>query len=39
MVWRRSFPRLSAIKSLRDGILASGIKGVRLLPDAKAEHP
>jgi LysR family hydrogen peroxide-inducible transcriptional activator len=38
MVWRRSFPRLSAIKALRDGILASGIRGVRLLPDAHAEH-
>jgi len=39
MVWRRSFPRLAAIRALREGILACGINGVRLLPDAEPQHP
>ena len=39
MVWRRSFPRLQSIRVLRDGILASGIRGVQLLPDAEPQHP
>lgn len=39
MVWRRSFPRLAAIRALRDGILASGIKGVKPLPNAEPQHP
>ncbi|GAC1620743.1 MAG: LysR substrate-binding domain-containing protein [Nevskia sp.] len=39
MVWRRSFPRLQAVRILRDGILASGLQGVTLLPDAQPQHP
>lgn len=39
MVWRRSFPRLQAVRVLRDAILASGLKGVTLLPDAEPQHP
>jgi LysR family hydrogen peroxide-inducible transcriptional activator len=31
MVWRKSFPRLAAIRVLRDGVLNSGVKGVTLL--------
>ena len=39
MVWRRSFPRLAAIRALRDGILACDIKGVTRLADAEPQHP
>lgn len=39
MVWRRSFPRLAAIRALRAGLLASGVRGVRLLGDAEPQHP
>ncbi len=39
MVWRRSFPRLAAIRALRDGLLACGMQGVRLLSDAEPQHP
>ncbi|WP_293000503.1 hydrogen peroxide-inducible genes activator [Nevskia sp.] len=39
MVWRRSFPRLTAIRALHAAILASGVRGVRLLPDAEPQHP
>ena len=39
MVWRRSFPRLAAIRALRDGILACQVKGVKLLADAEPQHP
>jgi LysR family hydrogen peroxide-inducible transcriptional activator len=39
MVWRRSFPRLQAVRVLHDAILASQIQGVRLLPDAEPQHP
>ena len=34
LVWRKSFPRLKAIARLRDGIIASGMKGVSYLKDA-----
>lgn len=34
LVWRRSFPRMQAIRALHDAILASDIHGVDLLPDA-----
>ncbi len=34
LVWRKSFPRLPAIQALRMGILAAGLRGVTLLPDA-----
>lgn len=34
LVWRKTFPRRKAITALRDAVLASGIKGVRLLPEA-----
>ncbi|NGY04761.1 hydrogen peroxide-inducible genes activator [Solimonas terrae] len=34
LVWRKTFPRRQAITQLRDAILACGMKGVRLLPDA-----
>jgi LysR family hydrogen peroxide-inducible transcriptional activator len=37
MVWRKSFPRLQAIRILREGILHSGLRGVRLLQD-EAPH-
>ena len=39
MVWRRSFPRLQAIRTLREGILASTLLGVTWLPDAEPQHP
>lgn len=39
MVWRRSFPRLGAIRALRDGILGCGVQGVKWLPDAEPQHP
>ena len=35
LAWRRSFPRQKAIHALRDTILACGLKGVTLLPDAR----
>lgn len=31
LVWRKSFPRMAAIRSLRDAVLACGMRGVRLL--------
>lgn len=31
LVWRKSFPRMAAIRVLRDGVLACGMQGVRLL--------
>ena len=39
MVWRRSFPRLQAIRTLREGILASTLLGVTRLPNAEPQHP
>ena len=39
MVWRRSFPRMEAIKHLREGILGCGIRGVRLVQDAPVLAP
>jgi LysR family hydrogen peroxide-inducible transcriptional activator len=39
MVWRRSFPRLGAIRALRDGLLACGVQGVKLLANAEPQHP
>lgn len=33
LVWRKSFPRMAAIRALREGVLASGMHGVRLLGD------
>ncbi|MEW6166094.1 MAG: LysR substrate-binding domain-containing protein [Pseudomonadota bacterium] len=38
LVWRKTFPRRKTIVALREAILASGIKGVRMLPDAEAPH-
>ena len=38
LVWRRSFPRQQAIRTLRDGILRCGLRGVRLLPEAEAQQ-
>ena len=34
LVWRKTFPRRKAIDKLREGILASGMKGVSYLKDA-----
>jgi LysR family hydrogen peroxide-inducible transcriptional activator len=34
MVWRRSFPRMAAIRVLRDSVLQCGLRGVTLLGDA-----
>lgn len=34
LVWRKTFPRMKAIEKLREGILASGMKGVTYLKDA-----
>ncbi|MFX8723656.1 LysR substrate-binding domain-containing protein, partial [Acinetobacter baumannii] len=31
LVWRKSFPRMAALRSLREGVLACGMRGVRLL--------
>jgi LysR family transcriptional regulator, hydrogen peroxide-inducible genes activator len=36
LVWRKTFPRRKAIAAVREAVLASGIKGVTLLPDAEA---
>lgn len=33
MVWRRSFPRMAAIRALHDGVLRSSVQGVTLLED------
>lgn len=33
LVWRRSYPRHRAIQALRDAIMASGVRGVQMLPD------
>jgi LysR family hydrogen peroxide-inducible transcriptional activator len=33
LVWRKTFPRLRAVEALRNAILDSPMKGVRLLPD------
>ncbi|MDR3417629.1 MAG: LysR substrate-binding domain-containing protein [Nevskia sp.] len=37
LIWRRSFPRQQAVRVLREGILHSGLRGVRLLQDAEAQ--
>lgn len=37
LVWRKSFPRMQAVRALRDAILHSPMRGVRLLPDAAAQ--
>lgn len=37
LVWRKSFPRIKAIETLRNAILNSGIHGVRLLENHKAQ--
>jgi LysR family hydrogen peroxide-inducible transcriptional activator len=34
LVWRKTFPRIKAIASLREAILASPLRGVSFLPDA-----
>jgi len=39
MVWRRSFPRMQAIRSLREGILGCGMLGVQLLQEAPQFAP
>ncbi len=39
MVWRRSFPRLQAVRALREGLLAAELRGVRLLADEAPQHP
>jgi LysR family hydrogen peroxide-inducible transcriptional activator len=33
LVWRKTFPRLKAVRLLRDAVLHSGMKGVSYLPD------
>jgi LysR family transcriptional regulator, hydrogen peroxide-inducible genes activator len=35
LAWRKTFPRMKAIATLRDAILESGMKGVSFLPDEK----
>ncbi len=37
LVWRKSFPRLPAIESLRQATLRAGLHGVTLMPDAKPQ--
>lgn len=37
LAWRRSFPRLAAIRALRDAILQSGLPDVTFFPDAEPE--
>lgn len=34
LAWRRSFPRVAAVRELHDGILSCGLHGVRLQQDA-----
>ena len=34
LVWRRSFPRIEAVRALHDGIVSCGLRGVSLLKDA-----
>ncbi len=36
LTWRKSFPRRAAIEAVRRAILASGLEGVTMLPDARA---
>lgn len=36
LAWRRSFPRIAAVRALRDGILNCGMRGVSLQADAEA---
>lgn len=36
MAWRRSFPRIKAIRAVHDAILQSGMSGVSWLPQAQA---
>lgn len=38
MVWRKTFPRLNAIKVLREVILESPMRGVKFLPDAPIQE-
>lgn len=38
LVWRKSFPRLKAVERLREAILASGMKGVSYLKDARIQE-
>ncbi|HUS25175.1 MAG TPA: hydrogen peroxide-inducible genes activator, partial [Candidatus Binatia bacterium] len=37
LVWRKSWPRAKALATLREAILASGMKGVQFLPDARPQ--
>ena len=38
LVWRRTYPRLKAIKALREAILGSPIRGVNLMPDSEIQE-
>lgn len=39
LVWRKTFPRVKAVSALREAVLASHMRGVRLLPEASvSEH-
>ena len=38
LVWRRSFPRLNAVRALRESILHCGLQGVGLLPEAAPQQ-
>lgn len=38
MVWRKTFPRMKALETLRESILASGMQGVSYLPDAAPQE-
>jgi LysR family hydrogen peroxide-inducible transcriptional activator len=37
LVWRKSYVRSAAIESLRDGVLATPLSGVTMLPEATAQ--
>ena len=37
LVWRRTFPRLGAIRALHEAILRCGLRGVRLLETELSE--
>jgi hypothetical protein len=39
MVWRRSFPRMQAIRVLREGILGCGMLGVKFVQAAPQLAP
>ena len=38
IVWRKSFTRIAAIASIRQAVLACGLHGISLLPDAQASE-